>query len=236
MYLCIVRLFIGRRYPCEILDFACPCFLIQSLWIPLLGNLDRNFNEDFNERDCSVAVLASRDMQIPCNSSIRSIRRDERGQSNCGGISEELRNLSSHGLSARLISLQQRFATTSAILLIFSFRSFSEKPRSLFSPNRTLSPSRRYAARPRCKRFCSSAVAIVDLPEAERPVNHIVKPLWPLSALRSFRDKVGCHVIFLFVAIVRSETHCGVEVRYCTLPLPRLYPQNASNIVDCLLE
>jgi hypothetical protein len=76
-----------------------------------------------------------------------------------------------------LFSLQRRLATTSAILLIFSFRSFSEKPRSLFSPNRTLSPSRRYAAKPRCKRFCSSAVAMVDLPEAESPVNHIVKPL-----------------------------------------------------------
>ncbi len=32
---------------------------------------------------------------------------------------------------------------TSAMRLMFSLRSFSEKPRSLFSPNRTLSPSRR---------------------------------------------------------------------------------------------
>ena len=80
---------------------------------------------------------------------------------------------------------------------MFSFRSLSEKPRSLFSPNRTLSPSRRYAARPRCKRCCSSAVAIVDLPEAERPVNQIVKPLWPRSSLRSCRDRDGCHVTFL---------------------------------------
>src|ERR1700712_4808436 len=74
---------------------------------------------------------------------------------------------------------------TSAILRIFSFRSFSEKPRSLFSPKRTLSPSKRYAAMPRCKRCCSSAVAMVDFPEAERPVNQIVKPRCLRYELRS---------------------------------------------------
>ena len=34
-------------------------------------------------------------------------------------------------------------ARTSPILLIFSFRDFSSKPRSLLSPKRMLSPSRR---------------------------------------------------------------------------------------------
>lgn len=45
---------------------------------------------------------------------------------------------------------------------MFSFRDFSSKPRSLFSPNRTLSPSSRYANFRRWSKCCSSAHAIVD--------------------------------------------------------------------------
>ena len=80
---------------------------------------------------------------------------------------------------------------------MFSFRSFSEKPRSLLRPKRTLSPSSRYAATPRWSRCCSSAVATVDLPEAERPVNQMVNPRWPRSSLRSCRDSDGCQVMLL---------------------------------------
>jgi hypothetical protein len=87
---------------------------------------------------------------------------------------------------------------TSAIRLMFSFRSFSENPKSLFSPKRTLSPSNRYAASPRCRRCCSSAVAMVDLPEAESPVNQIVKPRCLRFALRSLRERDGCQVMLLF--------------------------------------
>jgi hypothetical protein len=46
-------------------------------------------------------------------------------------------------------------------------------------------------------RCCSSAVATVDLPEAERPVNHTVKPRWPRSWLRSCRVSDGCQVMLL---------------------------------------
>jgi hypothetical protein len=38
---------------------------------------------------------------------------------------------------------------------------------------------------------------MVDFPDADRPVNHIVYPRWPRSSLRSCRDNDGCHVIFL---------------------------------------
>lgn len=88
-------------------------------------------------------------------------------------------------------------AHTSAILLMFSFLSFSEKPKSLFSPKRTLSPSRRYAANPRWSRCCSSAVAMVDFPDAERPVNHMVMPRCLREELRSARERDGCHVMLL---------------------------------------
>jgi hypothetical protein len=92
---------------------------------------------------------------------------------------------------------------TSAILRMFSFRSFSLNPRSLFSPNRTLSPSRRYAANPRWRRCCSSAVAMVDLPDADSPVNQMVKPFCLRYVLRSSRESDGCHVMLLFRLSVR---------------------------------
>lgn len=39
---------------------------------------------------------------------------------------------------------------------------------------------------------------MVDLPEAERPVNHSVKPFWPRRALRSgWVTDEGCHVMLL---------------------------------------
>lgn len=90
-----------------------------------------------------------------------------------------------------------RAKPTSDILLIFSPRSLSLKPKSLFSPNRTLSPSSRYAARPRQSRYCSRAVAMVDLPLADRPVSQSVKPCWWRRAERSLRVSEGCHVMFL---------------------------------------
>jgi hypothetical protein len=89
------------------------------------------------------------------------------------------------------------FFFTSPILLMFSFLSRSENPRSLFNPKRTLSPSSRYAEYPKCNKCCSSAVAMVDLPDADKPVNQIVKPRCFLSWLRSRRVRPGCHVIFL---------------------------------------
>ena len=55
---------------------------------------------------------------------------------------------------------------TSPMRRMFSVRDFSSKPRSLLSPNRMLSPSRRYVNLHRCRRCCSSAQAIVDCPRA----------------------------------------------------------------------
>ena len=101
-------------------------------------------------------------------------------------------------LTPRPSAMRPKSALTSAIRLMFSLRSFSEKPRSLFSPKRTLSPSKRYAARPRWRRCCSRAVAMVDLPEAERPVNQIVKPRCLRFVLRSLRERDGCQVMLLF--------------------------------------
>ena len=118
-------------------------------------------------------------------------------------------------LSQALLPLPEQL--TSAIRLIFSLRSFSEKPKSLFSPNRTLSPSNRYAANPKCSRCCSSAVAIVDLPDAERPVNQIVKPRCFRNSLRSWREREACQVMLLFSCQFLLQRGVGGVV--FTLPL-----------------
>src|ERR1700759_3276823 len=88
---------------------------------------------------------------------------------------------------------------TSDTLRIFSFLSLGEKPRSELRPNRTLSPSRRYALRLRSfRRYCSSAEAMVDLPEAERPVSQTVKPRCLRISERAGCGSVEwCHVMFL---------------------------------------
>jgi hypothetical protein len=60
---------------------------------------------------------------------------------------------------------------------------------------------------------------MVDLPDAERPVNQIVKPFCLRKPLRSARERDGCHVMLLgrdvSDAIVVVEGHGGVEL---TLP------------------
>jgi hypothetical protein len=39
---------------------------------------------------------------------------------------------------------------------------------------------------------------MVDLPEAERPVNQIVRPCCLRRVLRSVREREGCQVMLLF--------------------------------------
>ncbi len=113
---------------------------------------------------------------------------------------------------------------TSPILRMFSLRSFSEKARSLFKPKRMLSPSRRYAAYPRCKRCCSSAVAIVDFPDADRPVNQIVKPCCFRKEFLSCRDSDGCHVMLL-------SSVSAQELQGLLLPLNRVKGQSTLTYV-----
>lgn len=105
-------------------------------------------------------------------------------------------------LPLHMLNCPRSWRHTSAIRLMFSFRSFSENPRSLFSPKRTLSPSNLYAATPVCRRCCSSAVATVDFPDAERPVNQIVKPRCLRNSLRSWREREGCQVMLLLKQLV----------------------------------
>ena len=144
-------------------------------------------------------------MQCASSRSIRAIRGDEARESNGAGIREEecdlcffKQNVKIWETPKKKKKYTQTHRHTSAILLIFSPRSLSLNPKSLFNPNLTLSPSSLYAARPRCSRCCSSAVAMVDFPEADRPVNQRVKPFWLRSVQRSGCVRVEeCHVMLL---------------------------------------
>lgn len=74
---------------------------------------------------------------------------------------------------------------TSPIRRMFSTREAWSKPRSLLRPNRMLSPSNLYAWSFLWSKCCSSAVAMVDLPEALKPVSQTVQPFWPRRVSRS---------------------------------------------------
>lgn len=66
-----------------------------------------------------------------------------------------------------------------------------------------LSPSRRKEWRPRWSNVCSRAVAIVDLPDAERPVNQTVAPDWPRSSERSAEETApGWKVMLVALTVI----------------------------------
>src|SRR5579863_6024239 len=97
---------------------------------------------------------------------------------------------------------------TKAIRLMLVSRSSRLKPRPLLRCVRTISPSSTSTLRPRSFKRCSIISDRVLLPEPERPVNQIVKPLFamlfmfslmligrdksdPYNDLRQGRDKSG---------------------------------------------
>ena len=90
---------------------------------------------------------------------------------------------------------------TSEILLIFSFLSASLNPKSLFNPNLILSPSNLYEFNPLAKIDCSNAQAIVDLPLADKPVNHTVTPFVFLIQHVLGEVKFACQVILVAMVI-----------------------------------
>lgn len=88
---------------------------------------------------------------------------------------------------ASIISL-----ATSAIRRMFSTRSSTEKPKSLFSPCLILSPSRIYVRIPSWLSLTSRALARVVLPDPESPVNQITFASCPDRVSLSFLVTVNC--------------------------------------------
>ena len=106
--------FVRRVDAGEVLDLAAARLLVEALRIALLGDRERRVDEDLDE-----LALASRP---------RAMRRSARnGEMNAVRTIRPASTMS--------------FAT-SAMRRMFSTRSAAVKPRSLFSPWRTLSPSR----------------------------------------------------------------------------------------------
>src|SRR5207253_5352419 len=89
-------------------------------------------------------------------------------------------------VSATMPASVNSFAT-SPMRRMFSVRSAGEKPRFLLRPWRTLSPSSTKACTLRSQSAFSSATAMVDFPEPERPVNQTVALRCPLRRSRSAR-------------------------------------------------
>jgi hypothetical protein len=86
-------------------------------------------------------------VKVASDLAVRPVGGDEGGEGDGGGVGEEFGDLCffwvllitrSGGKGGHF-----REGHTSAMRRMFSLRSFSEKPRSLFRPKRTLSPSRR---------------------------------------------------------------------------------------------
>ncbi len=93
---------------------------------------------DFYKGD--VAVF----MELAGERAVGSIRGDKGRQGGGAGVGEQECNLlQKAAVSAWVNEAAKHLLFTSATLLMFSPRSFSLNPRSLFRPKRTLSPSRR---------------------------------------------------------------------------------------------
>jgi hypothetical protein len=73
---------VRRRYSGKIRDLSCSGFLVQPLRVALFCYLDRNIDEDFDERDGVIFAVAASRMEFTGNLSIRSIWRNEGCESN----------------------------------------------------------------------------------------------------------------------------------------------------------
>src|SRR5277367_6529942 len=190
MYIWVLWGLIGGRYSCELLYNTIPRLFVQSLRIPFL----RNFNRDINEHLRNKTNIHKRRTSMNSSPSFT-----------CNSLATSLSFL--YGAINAVTTIVPESANslaTSPIRLIFSFRSSSENPRSLFNPKRMLSPSKRYAVIPLCSSACSNATAIVDFPEADSPVIHIVNPGWPRSfVLSGLVTLPSWKVIFVAIGVRR---------------------------------
>jgi hypothetical protein len=91
--LSLLGLLVRSRDTSEILDLASASLLVETLGVTLLSNLERHVNVDLNEGDGLVTALGSLFVKITGNLAIRSVGRDEGGDGDGGGVSEELGNL-----------------------------------------------------------------------------------------------------------------------------------------------
>jgi hypothetical protein len=85
---CLVRCTDAR----ELLDLARLRFLIQTLGISLLCNVDGHVDEDFDEWERAVSVLGV-GVQFAGDLAVGFIWGDEGGERDCGRVGEEFGDL-----------------------------------------------------------------------------------------------------------------------------------------------
>lgn len=138
-------IFTWRRHYERTFNFSSPGLLVKTFNIPFLAHLERSMNEHFKKRQSGTCVDLPRLLPILCENKMRQSHYGE--QEPVGDwtglffsfptlLKGEMK-LVTHTRPASANSL-----ATSAIRRMFSSRSSAEKPRFLFRPWRTLSPSR----------------------------------------------------------------------------------------------
>ncbi len=98
MDLRILRRLVRRTDPRELLDLARSSFLVQTLGISLLGLLDGDVDEDFDEGERGVGVLGV-GVQVAGDLAVGFVGGDEGGEGYCGGIGEEFGDLQQASVS-----------------------------------------------------------------------------------------------------------------------------------------
>lgn len=138
VFRCLVR----STYSRKLFDLTRSRLLVETFGVTLFGLFHGNVNKDLYKWQRRVDVFGIC-VEVTGELAIGFVRGDEGCQGDGCGIGEEfgyLRgrslSISASGCSFTLLQLR-----TSAIRRMFSSRSLGENPRSLFNPNRTLSPS-----------------------------------------------------------------------------------------------
>lgn len=144
MNLGVLGRLIRRTDAGKLFNLSGASFLVQTLGIALLGLFDRNIDKDFDKRQWGIDVFGV-GVEVPGELSVGFVGGDEGGEGDGGAVREEFGDLVAacqYRPTPPIVNLVVRIFT-SAMRRMFSSRSLGEKPKSLFKPKRTLSPSRR---------------------------------------------------------------------------------------------
>ena len=145
--------------------------LVEALGVALHADLDRRVDEDLDE-------LAVAD-QLARHAPLGAERRDERDEHDQPGIDEQLRRLADAADVLDAVGIGEAEVAVEPVADIVAVE------------------HDRCGGRRRTARF-STRLAMVDLPEPDRPVNHSTAGFWPFSSARA-----------LLVHVERLPMHVG---------------------------
>ena len=87
------RLLVGSGDAGEVLDLTGASLLVEALRVTLLGDLEGHVDVDLDERNGLVVRASGLIMETASKVTVRSVRGDEGGDCDGGGVSEELGDL-----------------------------------------------------------------------------------------------------------------------------------------------